>query len=165
MPAVYEHFHTVQSDEIDDLGHASNVVYLEWTQAAAIAHSAAQGWSPEDYRQLGSGFVVRSHQIEYLRPALPGEDIVVRTWVADFRGVSSLRKYRIARRHGDELLARAETRWAFVNLSTGRPARIPRPLQEAFEVVADAEGSRLLVGTRLVASALPKKGDSPRGLV
>jgi acyl-CoA thioester hydrolase len=136
MPAVYEHIHTVAAAEIDELGHAGNLVYLQWTQAAAIAHSALQGWPAEAYRRLGAGFVVRSHQIEYLRPAYVGERIVVRTWVADFRRASSLRKYEI--RHADDggLLARAETLWAFVNLASGRPTRIPPDLEAAFEIVS-----------------------------
>ncbi len=139
MPAVYEHPHIVAAAEIDELGHAGNVVYLQWTQAAAIAHSAAQGWPGEAYRQLGAGFVVRSHAIEYLRPALLGDQLIIRTWVADFRRVSSLRKYEI-RHEGGPLLAQAETLWAFVNLATGRPVRIPLEVQAAFEVVPTAAG-------------------------
>ncbi len=44
MPAIYEHPHTVGSDEIDPQGHANNVAYVQWLQSAAVAHSAAQGW-------------------------------------------------------------------------------------------------------------------------
>ena len=36
MPAIYQHLHTVRADEIDALGHANNVVYVEWMQAAAL---------------------------------------------------------------------------------------------------------------------------------
>jgi acyl-CoA thioester hydrolase len=134
MPAVYEHSLTVVPAEIDELGHASNLVYLRWTQTAAVAHSAAQGWSGDAYRGLGAGFVVRSHQIEYLQPAFVGEQLLVRTWVADFRRASSLRKYQIIRASDGSLLAKAETLWAFVNLATGRPTRIPPQVQAAFEI-------------------------------
>ena len=78
MPAVYEHHHTVADDEIDALGHANNVAYLQWMQGAAVAHSAAQGWPGDRYRQFGFGWVVRAHTIEYSQPALRGEEIVVR---------------------------------------------------------------------------------------
>ena len=135
MPAIYEHLHTVTDAEIDELGHVGNVVYLQWTQTAALAHSAAQGWPAEAYRKLGAGFVVRSHQIEYLRPALPGDEIVVHTWVADFRRVSSLRRFEIVRPRDGELLVTAQTRWAFVQLANGRPTRIPPEVQTAFEIV------------------------------
>ena len=79
----------VIADEIDRLGHVNNLAYLAWMQAAALAHSAAQGWPPERYEQLGAGWVVRSHEIKYLQSAYEGERIVVRTWVADMSKVGS----------------------------------------------------------------------------
>jgi len=135
MPRIFEYPHTVVDDEIDALGHANNVAYVEWMQAAAIAHSTAQGYSGEDYQQLGSGWVVRSHTIEYRQPALVDERIVVRTWVATMRKVTSLRRYRIVRCRDGALLAVAETNWAFVDFASGRPKRIPAEIAGAFEVV------------------------------
>jgi acyl-CoA thioester hydrolase len=136
MPAVYEHFHTVLPEEIDALGHANNLCYLKWMQAAALAHSAAQGWPVEAYRELGSGWVVRSHQIEYLRPTFAGEELVVRTWVAGFRKVTSLRRYRILRHCDQRLLAVGATDWAFVNYGSGMPTRVPAEIISSFEIVA-----------------------------
>jgi len=135
MPEIYEHQHTVRPEEIDGQGHANNVVYVEWMQAAAIAHSAAQGWPGTRYRQLGQGWVVRSHRIEYLQPARAGDAIVVQTWVADMKKVSSLRRYRIVRRSDRALLATAETKWAFVDYATGQPARIPAEVSESFQAL------------------------------
>ena len=135
MPKIYEHVHVVGAEEIDVLGHANNVAYVQWMQAAALAHSAAQGWSGEAYRELGLGWVVRSHTIEYHQPALAGERIVVRTWVATMKKVTSLRRYRIVRPSDGELLAKAETKWAFVNYATGQPARIPAEVARSFQVV------------------------------
>ena len=125
MSEVFEYPHTVADDEIDEQGHANNVVYVAWMQAAALAHSAALGWTPERYLQLGMGWVARSHTIEYLRPAVAGDEIIVETHVADMKKVTSSRVYRIVRRDDRELLAKAETHWAFVNYATGKPTRIP----------------------------------------
>jgi acyl-CoA thioester hydrolase len=141
MPAIYEHPHVVQDAEIDVLGHASNLAYLGWMQAAALAHSAAQGWPAERYRELGVGWVVRSHQIQYLRPAFAGEELVVRTWVATFRKVTSLRRYKIIRVADQRVLATAATDWAFINYQTGQPTRLPPELAGAFELVVDEPDS------------------------
>jgi acyl-CoA thioester hydrolase len=135
MPAVYEHFHTVLPEEIDALGHANNLAYLKWAIDAALALSAVQGWPSSAYRQLGSGWVVRAHQIEYLRPTFAGEEIVVRTWVANFRKVTSLRRYRILRLSDARLLASASTDWAFVNYQSGKPTRVPLDVIAAFQLV------------------------------
>lgn|SRR5487761_1439487 len=79
MPAIYEHRHVVVPDEIDELGHANNLAYLRWLQDAALAHSAVQGWPADAYKRLGLGWVVRSHEITYERPALAGDRVIVRT--------------------------------------------------------------------------------------
>lgn len=132
MTGIFEYSHTVDADEIDQQGHANNVVYVAWLQAAAIAHSVAFGWTAERYGQLGMGWVVRSHTIEYVRPALRGDTIVVQTHVANMKKVTSLRVYRIIRQADREMLAKAETNWAFVNYATGRPTRIPAEIANAF---------------------------------
>ena len=135
MPEIYEYPHTVRPEEIDALGHANNVVYVEWMQAAALAHSAAQGWPEGRYRQLGRGWVVRSHRIEYHQPARAADQIVVQTWVATMRKVASERHYRIVRLPERTLLATAETKWAFIDYATGQPVRIPQEVSQAFFVV------------------------------
>lgn len=134
MPAVYEHPHVVTADEIDELGHANNLVYLRWLQDAALGHSAVQGWPPEAYTRLGMGWVVRSHEITYERPAFEGDAVVVRTWVASFRKASSVRRYDVVRCDDGKRLATAATNWAFVNYSTGLPARILPEIIGAFEL-------------------------------
>jgi acyl-CoA thioester hydrolase len=135
MARVYDHGHVVREEEVDELGHVNNLAYLRWMQDAALAHSAEQGWPAGRYHELGAGWVVRSHQIEYLRPAFAGQAIVVRTWVSTFRRISSLRKYRILRPADDTLLALAETNWAFVCFQRRTPQRVPPELCAAFELV------------------------------
>src|SRR5690349_20211247 len=102
---------TVARDEIDELGHVNNQVYIGWMQDIAVAHSTAQGWPPQRYLSGGRVWVVRSHFVEYLLPLNAGDRIVIATWLADLRTSSSLRKYEFAAAGTDEIAARAETRW------------------------------------------------------
>jgi len=136
MIAQFEYRHTVTEVDIDELGHAGNFHYVKWMQHAAIAHSTANGWSAQKYRERGAGWVVRSHKITYLKPAYAGDSIVIRTWVANMKPASSLRRYEILNADS-ELLARAETDWAFVNYSRQKPVRIPQEVADCFEVVKD----------------------------
>lgn len=137
MPAIFDWKHIVTDTDLDDLGHANNISYLKWMQSAALAHSAAQGWPIEAYRDLGQGWVVRSHQIEYLTSARLGDAILVRTSVANLKKVTSLRRFEILRETDDAILAKAATEWAFVDFATGNPKRIPPIVANAFEVVDD----------------------------
>jgi acyl-CoA thioester hydrolase len=135
MPAIFEYHLTVTEDEIDGQGHVNNLEYLKWMQDAAVAHSAEQGWTTQRYRNLGSGWVARTHRIEYLQPAFAGENIVVKTWISNFKKVTSLRKYKIIRPVDAAVLSTAETNWAFIGLERYIPRRIPQELCESFDLV------------------------------
>lgn len=139
MVAFHEHRHEVTPDEIDDLGHAGNFHYIRWLQDAAVAHSTANGWPPERYNELGAGWVVRSHNIVYLRPAFEGDSLTIRTWVADLGRATSLRRYEIRNQDG-EVLAEAGTDWAFTDYTRQRAIRIPPEVAGDFQVVCDPGG-------------------------
>lgn len=134
MHAIFEWPHTVLDAEADELGHANNEVYLRWMNTAAVAHSAALGWPMERYFARGEGWVVRRHEIEYLRPARPGLEIVVRTWVRNFDKASSWRDYAILARPDGLRLAEGATLWVWINYRTGRLSRIPAEVAAAFPV-------------------------------
>ena len=136
MPVVFESLRHVIPEEIDQLGHVNNLVYLKWMIEAALEHSAAQGWPAERHHEMGAGWVVKSHFIEYLRPAFASEKILIKTWVAEMKRVSSLRRFEILRADDATLLARAETNWAFIDYSTSAPRRIPDDVTAAFQVLS-----------------------------
>jgi acyl-CoA thioester hydrolase len=97
----------------------------------------AQGWPTSRYLEVGAGWVVRSHQIVYLSPGFLDDEIVVRTWVAGFKKISSLRRYRTLRISDNTLLAQAETNWVFIGFAQGVPRRIPDDVASSFEVVPE----------------------------
>lgn len=136
MSAYFAYSHTVTEQEIDDLDHAGNFHYIKWMQHAAIAHSSANGWSPQRHIELGAGWVARSHKITYLKPAFEGDALTIKTWVANMKSAASLRRYEISNDAG-EILAKAETYWAFVNYERQRPTRIPVEVASSFQVVEE----------------------------
>jgi acyl-CoA thioester hydrolase len=144
-PRIYTKRFTVPAEAIDLQGHVNNLAYVSWMQDVAIEHSAAAGWPMARYLSLGAGWVVRSHFIEYLRPAFTGEPLAVHTWVPRFDQRSTPRKYVFLRETDRQVLAQAETQWVFVDLTTGRRRPLPPELLSAFEAVADdAEVKRIL---------------------
>ncbi len=132
------HFNlTVPAEAMDENRHANNVTYVQWMQEAATQHAAICG-ATRLAQSLGATWVIRTHQIEYLSPAFAGDAIIVETWVANFRKVRSLRRYKFIRAADQTILAEAETDWVFVDAATGRPRAIPDEIQEAFGVAARA---------------------------
>jgi acyl-CoA thioester hydrolase len=143
---VYSKRFAIPEDAIDRQGHVNNLAYVAWMQDVAIEHSAAAGWPMERYLALGAGWVVRSHFVEYLRPAFAAERLAVHTWVPEFTQRSTPRRYLFVRENDGQLVVRAETRWVFIDLTTGRRRALPEALISAFEVVRDEAEARRAAG-------------------
>ncbi len=126
----FSHHFCVPSSDIDDLGHAGNVAWIRWVNDIATAHSASVGLDLAAYRKLGLLWVVRRHDIEYLRSAKEGERVTATTWIESVRGASSVRRTDFTR--DAELLARASTTWVLIRIDTGRPTRVPASLIERY---------------------------------
>jgi acyl-CoA thioester hydrolase len=130
----------VPESVIDINGHVNNVHYVQWMQEAAIAHSAALGWSTKRFLDLGRTWIIRSHSIEYFHSAYAGDTLEILTWVASFQKIRSLRKYKFIRPVDGTVLASAATVFIFCDLQTGRPISIPPEVQQAYPVItADKE--------------------------
>lgn len=136
--AAYVHMFQVEQADIDALGHANNVSFVRWINDAAIAHSTQVGFGIEACVQAGLVWVVRRHDVEYLRPAFAGEQIEVLTWPEAMSGATSLR--RTLFRRGAEILARAETTWALFDVQGKRPRRVPEAMRAAYGFI-EARGS------------------------
>jgi acyl-CoA thioester hydrolase len=122
-PSAHRYTFRVDARDIDELGHANNVVWLRWVNEAALAHATLLGLGPAHCREQGSVWVVRRHDIEYLLPAFEGQNLEAFTWPETFRGATSRR--RTLFREGGRVLARAETLWVYLELSTGKLRRVP----------------------------------------
>lgn len=132
---IYHHRVRVDPEDIDAMGHINNVSYVAWMQEAAIAHSTANGWDLARYQSFGAGWVARQHRIEYLRPGFQEDDLMVQTWVFGLKRVSSTRHYHVVRASDKAVIAKAETQWAFVDLLTQTPRKIPPEISQSFEVI------------------------------
>lgn len=128
----FEFEHQVTPEEIDGLGHVNNQVYLDWFMNAATGHSLAVGWDIDRLVKMGEGWVVRRHEIDYLLPVLPGDTVLMRTWVETAEKASSERYYEIFRKSDGKKVCGGKTTWVWINYKTGRPARIPEAVIKDF---------------------------------
>jgi len=129
--APFEVLIPVSPGDIDEMGHVNNVVYLRWVQEAATAHWTARA-PARDQETLG--WVVVRHEIDYLRSAGPGDEILARTWV----GTASRRRFErhteLVRASDGRTLARARTVWCPVDRRTGRPTDVGEKVRRQFSV-------------------------------
>ncbi|MFC1465471.1 MAG: thioesterase family protein [Candidatus Brachytrichaceae bacterium NZ_4S206] len=132
MPLVHTSAFKVRFYECDLYGHVNNANYLRYMQEAAFEASAAAGYDPQRYAQMGRTWYAHATDIEYVRPAQYGDTITVKTWVADFRRVTSRRAYELHSTATGALVARAMTDWAFLDAMTQKPVAIPDELIQSF---------------------------------
>ncbi len=138
----------VRHYEMDPLGHVNNAVYQHYLEQAAIEHSEWVGFTLERYRQLGGVYVLRRMAIEYLRPAVAGDELEITTWVGQMRGPRAVRHYEIHKQEEAEPLVTAEALWVWVDALSMRPKAIPAEMIAAFhrEVDPPASGIPLIKG-------------------
>jgi acyl-CoA thioester hydrolase len=127
---------TVPAEAVDENGHVNNVQYVQWMQDIAVQHYTHLG-GVGPTQAAGATWVVRSHQVEYFRPAYTGEQIEGRTWVANLRRVRSLRRYEFVRLSDGATLVRGATEWVFIDTQSGSPRLIPPEIAQLFTLLPD----------------------------
>lgn len=132
MPISYTRRFQVRYSECDMYEHVNNSHYLRYMAETAFDASAAAGYSMEKYEQMGNLWIIRDNQVEFLKPLRYGDTFEVKTWVADFRRVQSLRMYEFRLKGSEDLIAKGQTNWIFLDSKTQRPATIPKVLKAAF---------------------------------
>jgi acyl-CoA thioester hydrolase len=115
--------------DIDKQNHVNNMVYLRWVQDAATAHWQAIA-SPD--AQNAIDWVVLRHEIDYKMPAMPGDKVLLRTWVGKATRLSFERFTEIRRKNDERLLSNARTLWCPVSARTGRPTRVSAEVRAQF---------------------------------
>jgi acyl-CoA thioester hydrolase len=146
MSRVYSHRFTVPPESIDVHKHVNNVEYLRWMQDVAVAHSTDLGWPMSRYFEKSCSWVIRSHFVEYLRPALEEDSIRLLTWVSSMGERSSTRKYLFWRESDRQILVQAETAWVFIDIRVGLPRPILKEVRADFFVVEDEAEVMSMIG-------------------
>lgn len=119
----------VPDADIDRQGHVNNVAFVRYIQDVAVAHWTAV--APDAVRAAFT-WVVRRHELEYLRPAFPGEELLLRTWVGEPSGATWERFTEVSRAGEDRPLVTARTVWVLLDAASGRPRRVDAALVAYF---------------------------------
>lgn len=130
--------------------HANNVEYLRWIDRIAELHADRLGHTRARLLEGGRCFFVARHEVDYLAECWEGETLLVATWVRSMRKTTSWRDTLIVRPADGAAICRGSTLWAFVDMQTRRPARIPEAMIADFdpldrgngEAIASAERTR-----------------------
>ncbi len=124
----------VRHYELDSAGRVRAEVYLNWLQELGVLASAHCGFPLARYEAMGAFWWVRRFWIEWRAGAEYGERLAATTWISEFRRLRCNRQYLIRRQESGQVIFGAQAEWAFVDLASGQPTRIPNEMLTAFPV-------------------------------
>ncbi|OYX48920.1 MAG: thioesterase [Sphingomonas sp. 32-66-10] len=112
---------TAAPEDIDELGHVNNAVWVRWIQDVAVAHWTAVA-APE--HRDAYIWVVTRHEIDYRGNVVAGETVTAETWVPEPpKGARFDRHMRFTGADG-RVKVEAVSTWAMIDRATGRLVRV-----------------------------------------
>jgi len=119
----------VYYEDTDAGGIVYHAAYLRFAERGRTEFIRALGLDQQRLRaEQGLGFVVTSLAIDYLKPAVLDDELVVLTGIDRVRRASA--EFRQTVERAGEAIARLDVRVACLN-AAGRPARLPPILASA----------------------------------
>lgn len=116
----------VKAEDIDGLQHTNNAVYVKWCEQVAWAHSTALGLDLETYQRLDRAMAITHSNYHYIQASREGDEIAVGTWIVEWdHRLTMRREFQVIRVDDGVTLLRGGMCFACIELSTGRPRRLP----------------------------------------
>lgn len=125
----FELIFTSTPQDIDELGHVNNAVWVRWIQDMATAHWSAVA-APEHIAAYI--WVVTRHEIDYRSNIKLGDSVTGRTWIENPpRGARFDRRVDFVDADGKPVVS-ANTSWALIDKASRRLQRVPADLAAPF---------------------------------
>ncbi|WP_439101269.1 acyl-CoA thioesterase [Congregibacter sp.] len=125
---------TVLSGDVDALNHTNNTVYVRWCEECAWEHSAHLGMNIDDYHRLDRAMAVVEGRYQYLKASYLNEEVDTATWITHWdKRLTMTRQFQVQRVADGVTLLRAEVRFACIEISSGKPRRLPREFLATYE--------------------------------
>jgi acyl-CoA thioester hydrolase len=133
-PRVFVSRFRVRSYELDGFAHLNHAVFLNWFEQARFDVFEAGGFPAPEIQGRGWGVYVVKIEVEFLKEARFGDELVVKSWVSEV-GRSSMTFEQVAAPadRPDAVSAKARVRAVWIGEGR-RPARIPSEVRVALGV-------------------------------
>ncbi len=130
----------VGPDVIDGLQHVNNAAYVAWCEEVAWQHSESLGVSLADYQELDRAMAIRHSEYDYILSAYEGEELRIGTWLMASDGRLSMeRHFQIVRASDGAVLLRGVWQLVCIQISSGKPRRMPKEFLGAYTPAVVAE--------------------------
>ena len=123
----------VRPDDIDMFQHVHNSHYLDYIQAARYDQMVrCYKMSMEEFMIMGYGFVVKRAELNFKRPLVMGDIMLISTQVKNFEGSDVIVEFEIVNKKNDKVSCDGVMLYTMINLKTGRSEKITEEIQNRF---------------------------------
>jgi YbgC/YbaW family acyl-CoA thioester hydrolase len=139
MEKLLHSFYTVRFGDCDPFSHLNNARYIDYFLNAREDHLLQYyQLSLTDYAKKGVGWVVASHEISYLRPAVYNEKICIQSAIIELGEAHLLVEMLMQDEGRQSVKAVMWSKFTCINLKTGKKQVHPGEFMEfAKQMVAD----------------------------
>ena len=123
----------VRFSEVDATEKLTLPGVVNYFQDCTTFQSEELGRGIEALKAIGKGWILSAWQIEVNRYPKICEKLKIDTWATTFDGIYGNRNFRL-RTENDEVLARANSIWVYMDLVKGRPLRPDQDVISAYEI-------------------------------
>ncbi|MBU6181405.1 MAG: acyl-CoA thioesterase [Verrucomicrobia bacterium] len=111
--------------DTDAGGVVHNIAYLRFIETARTLLAIQMGMSFEEIARTGIHPVVTRTEADYKRPAKLGEELRIEGRVTEWSGIRFWVEFDVLRAADSVLLVACRQALALVDVSTGKPVRLP----------------------------------------
>lgn len=126
---AYQQFETelsVRPDDIDMNNHVHSAKYLDYVLFARYDQmERCYGMPMSEFIENGWGWVLKSVSIDFKRPLVVTDKVIVRTWLDSFARSDAKVMFQIIKKSTMKIAADGHIMNTMVNLATGRGVDIP----------------------------------------
>lgn len=122
----------VRYQETDQMGVVYHANYLVWFEVGRSDFIRNQGYSYQQFENLGLLLPVVEINCKYFAPARYDDEVTVRTKLADFSGGKMIFEYEVVRKADQERLVTGVSKHLWVNTEMKR-VNVKRILPELYE--------------------------------
>ena len=132
---MFESELVVRPDDIDMNNHVHNSKYLDYVLAARYDQmERCYKMSMDEFLSLGLTWVVTTCFIQFKRPLVLGDTIIVKTGIEAVGGTGARVKFSIMKKETKKLSAEGYFEYAMINVTSGRAERIPETVIRKYSV-------------------------------
>jgi YbgC/YbaW family acyl-CoA thioester hydrolase len=133
--STFESELTVRPDDIDMNNHVHNSKYLDYVLAARYDQmERCYNMSMNEFLSLGLTWVVTSCFIQFKRPLVLGDSMIVTTGIEELSGTNAKVKFSIVKKASKKLSAEGYFEYAMINVQSGRSEAIPEKVIRKYSI-------------------------------